>query len=342
MGFRINAIDLLRGIAIILMIQYHVFVYWTKMNYTQYDGIIRILGSLPAPLFLIISGMSFQIMIEKRIKDRLTKIEIFLDILKRATFIFVFSTLIPFLFGFILNINIPFIIYWNLFQLISFSMIIFFIIPFLRINLRMPLYISLSLLIFILRYVILFFEVHYLYILVEGVFPLISWANFYLFGMFFCDIFFNSLQTKININLLIILFIGITFLIFGASSDIFFIYFIMIIGVFFTLFSIFYYYLDIKERNPLLAKKLGRWGKLSFSLYYIHFGIIALGVIVLPQYFNEIYSNGITFFQYLLILLIFYIALEIFLILWEKFNYILGFEWIMNKFSKKSLFSEEN
>ena len=342
MGNRINAIDILRGVAIILMIQIHIYVFWTKMNYTQFHGILIFLGSLPAPLFLLISGMSFQLMINKRIKEGLTKIEIFVDNVKRATFIFAFSTFIPFLFGSILNLTFHSIIYWNLFQLVSFSMIIFLIIPFLRINLRMTLYISLILLIFILEYVIIFYKVQSLYVLVEGVFPLISWANFYLFGMFFCDIFINSLQTKINNKLLIILFIGIIFLIFGISRLNFFIYYIMIIGIFFTLFSIFYYYLDIKETNHLIAKEIGRWGRLSFSLYYIHFGIIALGVIVLPQYFNETNSSSITFFQYLIILFIFYFALEIFLILWEKFNYILGLEWIMNKFSKKSLFSEES
>ncbi len=91
-----------------------------------------------------------------------------------------------------------------------------------------------------------------------------------------------------------------------------------------------------------LLESINRWGKLAFSVYYIHLGVIAVGIFLFPIFLNEIYTKGFFLYQFIIILIVFFIALEIFMRYWQKFNYILGIEWIMNKFMKKTLFLKKD
>lgn len=57
---------------------------------------------------------------------------------------------------------------------------------------------------------------------------------------------------------------------------------------------------------------------------------------------SKLYSSGFLLYQYLIILLIFLLTIELFLRVWQKLDYMLGLEWIMNKISPKSQFSKAN
>jgi peptidoglycan/LPS O-acetylase OafA/YrhL len=87
----------------------------------------------------------------------------------------------------------------------------------------------------------------------------------------------------------------------------------------------------MKKRNTLIEKTLIHWGKLSFSIYYIHWGIIALGLMIFPLFIP--FNNEVKLFALptLILLSIILISLDIFLRIWKKYNYAFGIEWIMKK-----------
>ena len=327
------------------MIQFHFYIFWTKQNYGFIGDIISFFGSLAAPFFLIISGISFFILIDKRRCGGITKSKVLLEVIKRALFIFTLSTLCQLLFGFIFLMHISSIIYWSVFQVIAFSMLIFFMIPFLKRNLRRSLCFLFLFLIFLIHYAILFFKIEILYILVEGTFPFIPWANCFIFGLLIGDILISSFKEQSNKKLLITLSIGIMtlsiwLLLANRISNLTNVsFFIMVFGIFLTLFPICYFILDVKKLNFIFLRTLIGWGKLSFSIYYIQFAIIAGGIIIFPLFLSQWYLYGFSVYLYILLLLISFLALGLFIKLWHKFDYILGIEWLMNKLIHKTIFS---
>ena len=122
----------------------------------------------------------------------------------------------------------------------------------------------------------------------------------------------------------------------------FFAFFMLMVGIFIILFCLCYYFFDRKGKDIYFQKSIIRWGKLAFSLYYIHFGVIAIGIIVFPLIIDEIYSSGFLIYQFIIFLVIFFISLELFIRIWQKYNFFLGVEWFMNKISKKTLFLKED
>jgi len=342
---RINSIDIIRGLAIIIMIPFHTYSYWINTKHFLFGGIINFFGELSAPFFFIVSGMSYYIFLINRFRQDLSKTEIFYDVLKRATFIFIISTLLRMFFGFAVSLNLFFFIYWSLFQLIAFSMIIFFFIPFLNRNLRIFIYIGLLTLIFMLNHIISYYEATLFYILIEGSFPIIPCANFFVIGLILSDLLLNLYEEQFKKVLLICIIIGsidyILWNLYGGEIKYIWITTIFISsGLFLIFFPIIHYFVDMKKLNFFLQKIIIRWGKVSFSLYYIHFGIIAISLIIFPLIFNDFQLNGLVLYQYILILIILFLALEIFLRLWQRFNFKFSIEWFMSKFTKKSLFSD--
>lgn len=351
---RIQSIDFLRGFTVLSMIIYHFFVYWVNnknQNFGPFKEIFNFFGYLAAPFFLIISGISYYIFTRNKIEEELSKLKIFIEILKRALFIFILSTILQILFGFILEIHIEFIIYWSVFQVISFSMILFYLIQFCKKDLRISLYLVLIIFIIILEFIIKANNLTFLYLLVEGTFEFVPWASFFLFGLVFGDIFLSTSNKNMNIKLFTLIIIGICSFIFILIwinfswfyyyNPYFFPFFIMIIGLFCILISVFYYLLDLKNLNFYLKESLNRWGRLAFSIYYFHFTVIVIGVLLFPILLSEVFNNGFLPYHFIIILILFFILLELFTKMWQKYDYFLGIEWIMNKLIKKSLFSKE-
>ena len=340
MEYRINSIDFLRGISVILMIIGHIYFIWPDVNNNLFEEIILLIVLIAPAFFLLISGFSFYIFIGKKINEKNSKLKIFYEVVKRAFFIFIISTIFQIFFGFILCMQITDIIYWSIFQIIAFSMIIFFIIPFLKYYLRIFLYFTLFFFIFFINFLNLFYEIGILYILVEqGTFPFIPWVSFYLVGIFIGDILINSRKKRINLILFNFSLIGIIIFIFwiiwGIKVQTLYIsIFLESYCIFLIIFPICYFFLDIKEVEFFLSRSLTQWGKTAFSLYYIQFAIVAIGLIVFPLILNE----SILIFQFFLIITIILFALEFFLKIWRNFDYKYGIEWLMSKFTKKSLY----
>ena len=346
----IISLDIMRGFTVFLMILFHTFMEWmnwTPRDYGFFRNIMVFFGFLAPPFFLIISGMAYYFFINRKINENLAKSIIFSDVIKRSLFIFAVPTLIQIGMEFVFSIELTSFIYWSIFQIIGFSMVLFFISQFLKQDLRRILYLDLIFLFFLLDFFSSYNEPNYLSILGDGVFPFIPWINFYIIGLLFGDLISSWPKKKVSKNLKISTIIGIggiisffIWVVFSSTPN-FIPYFMLMIGIFILLFTVFFYWIDIKGRVFYFQFSIIHWGKLAFSMYYIHFGLIALGILVFPLLIGEIYYFGFSIFLFIILIIAFFLSLEIFLRIWQRYNYFLGLEWFMNKISKKTLFEKD-
>src|SRR5277367_521156 len=76
---RLAWIDWMRGLACILMFQTHCYDAWLGGGDARNTGFLKgsqLLGTLPAPLFLFLAGVSFALVITKLMRKNLTASEI--------------------------------------------------------------------------------------------------------------------------------------------------------------------------------------------------------------------------------------------------------------------------
>ena len=347
MGTRYNSVDLLRVLAIIFMIEFHLLVYWSNLGDSPIRRILLFIGSLAAPNFLIVSGISYFLFMFKNINEGLPKSQIFKTILKRSAFIFIISTLFQLAFGRIFDMTISFILYWSLFQVIAFAMILFFILLFLIFHFKIIGYFLIMIFVFILNFIIVNFNLELLFFLVSGAFEIISWVNFFIFGLFIGDLlvlesgesFNKKLISLITIGLII--FIQWILLFLFSTIDTFLYFFILRIWIFMIFFVISYYLLDLKKIESLLTRLTYRWSKLAFSIYYIQFAIIGIGIIFFPFIINESFLSDYLIYKFIILFFLVIIIIEIILQFWRLLDYRFGIEWLMNLFINKSLFSNK-
>ncbi|MGQ4876786.1 MAG: heparan-alpha-glucosaminide N-acetyltransferase domain-containing protein [Promethearchaeia archaeon] len=85
---RIESLDFLRGLTILFMIEFHIYIYLFQEKFKSFKIIISFFGFIAAPLFLIISGFSYILFIEKFNRNLFNNKKIISEIIKRAIFIF--------------------------------------------------------------------------------------------------------------------------------------------------------------------------------------------------------------------------------------------------------------
>ncbi|MHA1285320.1 MAG: heparan-alpha-glucosaminide N-acetyltransferase domain-containing protein [Promethearchaeota archaeon] len=336
---RITSLDFLRGLAILFMIEFHIYIYLFPIGITKGTLIILFLGFLAAPLFLIISGFSFILFII-RYKEKIPNKKILYEILKRSIFIFFISTFLKYLFGgfFSLEFNL---IYWSIFQVISAAMIMFsWILLINDISKQIFGNICSILLIIVIYLNPVLIPISIYRILFFGSFPLIPWIILFNFGILTGVLFLNLMDYEIKLFYIIIIILSIILLLNSFYFVIFIKYnnydlFLFSYAFFSFLFLIFYYIIDRIGKEIFIIESVKNWGKLSFSLYYIQFIIIGFFQIIF-NLFNIIFLADITLF--ILILIISIIFIEILLRTWKKINYLFSLEWLLHKISKKSLF----
>lgn len=345
---RYFSIDILRALAIIFMIQVHIFKFWSKREYPIIRNIIFFFGSMAGPFFLILAGISFFILVSKKSNDDIKKNEILIIVLKRALFILVISTLFQLIFGSYFGMQISFIIYWSVFQVIAFSMILFFYIPFFKLRVRLILYFLIFFIIYLLDIIINLYKIDILFVLVEGTFEFIPFANFFLFGLFLGDLLINLKEHQLKMLLLTSTLFGFLCLVFwftlmyliSIQIIAFDLLYIRSIGIFLIIFSIYYYFTDLKKSKMIFRQILSRWGKLSFSIYYMHYAIVGIAIFLIPLVFNDTFLTGHIFYEYIIVLLTFLLIIEIILRIWNEFDNKFGIEWLMNILVNKSLFNK--
>jgi len=329
---RLRSLDTLRGLAVILMIYGHVYYLWITRYVFIVEEISLFIIFIVPPFFLLISGMSYYFYIRNKILNNFKRLKIFFNVLKRAIFIFVITLLFQICFGFTLNMQIDFVIYWSVFQVIAFSMLAYFIILFLNRYLRIMCYLTLFFVSFLINHLIILYEIEFLYILIEAeTFPFIPWSNFFLFGIFTGDVLINHQFDKEYKLIIIYFLIGAICLILWAIWIRFITYlhmsqFFISIGLFLMMFSIYYFYLDVKQFNFFLVGRIIQWGKLAFSIYYIQFAMIVGALVIYQLLINDLFSQIPQVYLLFGTLIVFYGSIELFLHLWKKFSYIFSIE----------------
>ena len=92
---RLAWIDWMRGLACVLMFQTHCYDAWLggEARNTSFLKTSQLLGTLPAPLFLFLAGISFALVTDKLIRKKLTPAEITRIMFRRGGEIFAFGLL---------------------------------------------------------------------------------------------------------------------------------------------------------------------------------------------------------------------------------------------------------
>src|ERR1700678_2336144 len=92
---RLAWIDWMRGLACVLMCQTHCYDAWLggDARNTSFLKGSQLLGTLPAPLFLFLAGISFALVTDKLIRKNASPTEITLRMARHGAEIFVFGLL---------------------------------------------------------------------------------------------------------------------------------------------------------------------------------------------------------------------------------------------------------
>ena len=347
---RIETIDILRGIAIpFILLLTHGYWGWVKVPYPIFDDILIRIAYFGTGIFVTFTGTSTFLFVNKKITDGENKKNIIFNISKRALFIFTIPTLISILFWYIRSgeiINIRYLLYWNVFQLIAVSMFAFFLIPFLRIRIRIFLYITLIPLIFLIGHLILFYKIEPILFLASGTdFPFFPYANYILFGLFIGDFLLNLANENVIRYLIVFCSLGIigvvNWAIWLREIDYLFIESIIwSLSALLIVFSVFYYYFDMKNYEFKFKRYLLDWGRHSFSMFYVVSFLILVIEIFLSIFYWQ-YARNLAIYEFFIIFGIGCVIIYLLTLLWKTFEYKYGLEWFMRKFADFSFRKEK-
>lgn len=335
---RIESLDFIRGLAILVMGQYHfmrIFINEDSLNEFLFI-LIKIPGRLAAPCFLLVSGIGAVMFYYTSLKKGQNQKEIRDKTIKRGTFLIIISTILN-VFSYY-SFNIGGIWEWNVFQLIGFALIITTLLVKLRV---------IGTIFFIILWQLLYVVVKTLRfeplsILSSGIFPVLPWLNYFLLGMFVGYLIqFNlnhSVDNRIRTSLRIILFGTTIFLwskfysyphILDSGQRSSFMSMLLIFTLISSLLVVFDFLLKYLRPIFIYCIKLGR---VALSTYYFHMIYIYM-VVVSCSFFNIEPKLNWGLVEWILLNTFFWIPLFCFIrLFWENKNYLYSMEWFMNKY----------
>lgn len=337
---RIKALDVLRGLTTIYMIFFHSYIWFSQMDFALSYTIINYIAMMFSTTYITVSGCAFYFFINKNIEKNVSRKEILNKVAKRASFMILVTIFFQILYYVIRGTSGElFIIHWSLFYDIGLSMLLFSFIPFLRRKFRQIAYLSIFILIFIANHVIFYYNIIVLFFLVtNGTFSYLPWGNFFIIGLFLGDLLKNAPEDNIHKYLLMILLWGVILITVWAIwiQENFYLYafhFTFGTGVYLVLFTIFFFLLDFKKYNLRLHDRIIQWGRVTFSLYYVHFVIleglkIAFRLLIVDYSEWHVYS-----YQFIILVVIFVIIIDLVIRFWYKYEYKYGLEWGMRRFA---------
>jgi len=335
---RLHAVDICRGLALLLMIEAHI---------SQPMGWISDWAFIMAgPFFLIISGFSYDLFLASRMKNS-SKKYIFLESFFRGFLIYIiplipyiivglfFSSLFSSVTGHTYKINI---FHWGIFQIIGVGYILGLLIPN---NFKSKILATISA--FVITYIISNYFHESLSVMITGIFPLFPWIGYFLYGRVAYELY-QSKQLKNDKNLVIFsaAFLIISLLIyeiFGANLSSFasarsqFPMFLLLCSLHYIIFSLLVIYIDHKHFYFSFTDKLENIGKICFTAYYIHFLSLFLIQKPVSMFFNNL-PPAISNLIILSIITIILIQIEK---IWKNYNYKFGFEWFLRKGTEELL-----
>ncbi len=330
---RIDSLDIFRGVAILMMGQYH-FMRWFINESSLPEwlySIIYVPGKLSAPFFLMISGIGAIMLYENYKKKGKTDYEIFMTTLKRGMFLIVLT--IP------LNIAASMIFKsgtiweWNIFQLVGVSMLGTVVVG----KFKMA-FVPLA-----------FIAVYFVWrtssgqtVFNTGIAPLIPWVNYYLVGIMIgilLDRFSYSPGRFHQLMKMGFILLAVNVVYFGFNIDAL----LFIVGhsqrlelISMTIIALFFFSIlsgieIFSKYMPGFTKLLINFGYVPLSIYYMHL-LFKYSIVVI---LSILASNTETWsvVHWVLINLVFWSATFIFVNrTWAHQGYRFGVEWFMSKY----------
>lgn len=322
---RFSSLDIMRGLAVVLMIEVHIATVPLLPELKLLSNIFA------APFFLIAAGVGYQLFLQSREKRKYKRQFIFWEAFCRALLLFLVTTLL-FIIGaklFPQSFQFNGILKWNIFQVISVGYIFGF---FIWNNKKIKLISIIA--IFTASALINYYQFESLYFLTKGFFPLIPWISYFIFGQLIYEIYKErNLTLKKNkiilaystiffsVNLLLLCLLQYTFQPEGRSN---FPEFLMISSIFLLLIMSTIRWVDLKPHFKTILAPLNSIGKIAFTAYYFHIFVVFLS----SYYIFKALPPGLGSIIILALSISFLTILEK---VWRKYEYIFGLEWILRK-----------
>ncbi|MGA3207389.1 MAG: heparan-alpha-glucosaminide N-acetyltransferase domain-containing protein [Syntrophales bacterium] len=345
---RYEFLDHFRGIMILCMILNHCAKYfWFNPEPNYYIRFLLWLDFFIAANFLMISGFAYNYYIHSRKIDTVKKSMYFRETILRAIVIYGIATLMSVLFGNLGGLDDSWS-HWSIFKIIGIGMIIILIFDSLP---RLELWLIVTMVIFFfLGYLSTKVENILLDFFSKGAFALFPW--FYFFGSGFllgkCLIKFNGTGLdsarlkKILLPALVLIVLFATPFIrydLNAYIELNLKLFLGNIGLFFWFLAAFYYITEnaMQLKIRWVIEQITEYGKISFSLYYVHFALIFLVLLINANVFAGslfLFMNAWRFTGLLALLLAIF---AIGCLIWKKIDYVMSLEWFIYNFLNMAL-----
>ncbi len=368
---RYHAIDILRTIAIIGMIQVHV-VEWLS-GYTDSKSplyqLSELLGSFPAAMFTFLVGMSLFISIKRQESEGVDPQLLAERNLRRGVAIFFFGLL------FLILVWMPEEVFaWDILTFIGASLLIIFPLR----NLNSKIFLSAALFVVVVSPVIRMFTDYHSYwnkwgeystsfampdvlmgFLANAYFPLFPWIVFPLLGYVIGRACFGEQELRLpgsllpagsilviaslvmiyissNVNLpeAVSLYIS-PFTFYPASTS----FLLLATGINILLFVLFYRLFDLKRKelgkNPFLVF-CNRYSRFALTAYVVHHALFLWWLIAYNYYKGELfrwtlYGYIMPTAQALLVVLTFIVLFYLLIIAWDKRGGRYSFEWWLKR-----------
>ena len=352
MGRRLTSLDLIRGIAILAMVQAHIWEFYigkpVGLGVCLLKWFSNPLGGYAAPLFTLVSGMSAHLSVQSTVYHSETYPGMGQYFLRRGIALFLLSTLVNILAGPLLHFLDISILNWGILQLIGTCLclvpvfvrlngtakIAWVVTPTLFAGWRAP---SQSL----------------VAALFTGFAPPFPWASLFFGGMLVGDAYTRILSSSASRSWLHFTSSGLLFLFpFGLVLHLQYRSFtwqhmaspsltalVVFFGCFILLVSGFGFLLDKREFQFTGLGALAGLGKHALTVYYLQLVGIVLSSMVIRNLFNlTLNLNWLWFLpMFGVALLILHLIVNV---IWAKFDYLFSVEWLLTKFVKASISSE--
>lgn len=336
---RQKSIDFIRGVAIVLMIQTHVWEYYitrpTELGSYLHRGLVGPLGSYAAPLFTLVSGQSAYF--ATRACGGQKPWDCVARLLRRGGALFLLSTAVNIASGPILKVIDISILNWSVIQLIGFCLCL------------APTYARLRWPFRLLWAAIPLMLSEWLHassgpfsVFFAGFSPPCPWSFLFFAGMLVGDFhaflsrtaFSSRTRAMVFAGVLSIGLVGCGFVIahqpltWNHTAHASITSMVTFVGCFIVLVQVLGYIIDYRRFEHRLVDIIVGWGRHSLTVYYLQLvGIVASAILIRSTLHYPPALDPIWFLPLLtFVLLVLHIIINV---IWPKYNYALSLEWFL-------------
>jgi len=339
---RLKSVDFVRGLAIVFMIQTHIWEYYiavpNELGSCLHHGLVEPLGGYAAPLFTLVSGLSTYFAIQSH--GTPMPWDLAPKLLKRGGTLFLLSTAVNVVAGPVLKVIDISILNWSVIQLVGFCICLVPVYARLRWSFRLlwtaiPLILS-----------------EWLYstdgsfsVFFVGFSPPIPWSFLFFTGMLVGKCYAFVLQTGFSSKTTSVALAGVL-LIWLAGHGLNIAYqpltwnhtahanitsMIVFAGCFVPLVGALGYLLDYRRFKHRLVDITVGWGQHSLTIYYLQLiGIVAGAALITSTLGYPLVLEWVWFLPLLtLVLFVFHIIINV---IWPKCDYALSLEWFFARY----------